>query len=297
MVARIANQRRRRSQSLAGLSQTGITFLALLAIVVIGARVYRPDSEKTTERPSNISADTVEIPVPDTPIQVGTRVRDIHTRIIKISEHQLPAGSIRSLESYQNAVTVVPLPAGLPLMPANFSFVDEASNPVIGKIPPGFRAMTVKVDATSSVEGWAGSGSIVDVLLVQKDRTTVIAEKVRVISAERSTSPIEGISAPVVPSTVTLLVTQEQCLVINTAIPLGRIAFALRSTHDEESWESPSFTADQLSSAPPPASAQITGFISVKDGEKEHKFSLTNGKWIPTEVVPTGFLSSRTNRD
>lgn len=77
----------------------------------------------------------------------------------------------------------------------------------------------MRVDATSSVEGWAGSGSLVDVLLIQKDRTTVVAEKVKVLSSERSSSPVEGGASPSVPSTATLLVTQEQCLAINTAIP------------------------------------------------------------------------------
>lgn len=295
MVGRIAAQRRRRPSTLPGISQTAFTVVALLAIVVVGARVYHPVADKERETLTSANGAMLEIPVPDAPVAQGTRVKDIHTRLVKFPEKQLPSGSIVSLDSYRDAVTVVPLPAGLPLMPANLTFVDQASNPVVEKIPPGMRAMTIKVDAASSVEGWAGSGSVVDVLLVQKDRTTVVAERVKVLSAERSTSPIEGISAPTVPSTVTLLVTQDQCLAINTAAQLGRLAFALRSTNDQETWKNSSYTPDRLSGAPI-APSQINGFVSVRDGENEQKYTLTNGKWIPTDVVPSGFLSARTNR-
>ena len=44
-------------------------------------------------------------------------------------------------------------------------------------------------------------------VLVEQSQTTVIAEKVKVLSAERSVTPVEGSEAPSVPSTITLLVT------------------------------------------------------------------------------------------
>lgn len=75
-----------------------------------------------------------------------------------------------------------------------------------------------------------GGFRFVSGILIQRDKTTVIAEGVKILSSERSVSPVEGNAAPNVPSTATILVTQEQCLAINTAVSLGRLSFSLKET-------------------------------------------------------------------
>jgi len=193
-----------------------------------------------------------------------------------------------------DAYTIAPLPANLPIFETNLNKRGQSVNPVVERIPPGMRAMTISVDATSAVEGWAGSGAIVDVLLVQKDRTTVVAESVKILSAERSVSPIEGSAAPSVPRTVTLLVTQEQCLAINTAIPQGKIAFALRGSADDDRWASSTYLADRLRGGPGVMRNKdgiITGYANIKEGSNERSYALTDGKWIRTEAKPQGFLA------
>ena len=224
---------------------------------------------------------------------VGTKVKDI--RFIKVSypKHQIPNGALTNVDLFSDSVVVAPLPANLPLFQENLSQVGHITNPVLDKIPLGMRAMTIRVDATSAVEGWAGSGSVVDILLVEKDRSSVVAEKVKILSAERSVAPVEGQASPTVPSTVTLLVTQEQCLAINTAIPLGKIAFALRSSRDEESWSDTEFNSSELMTKKvfdKDKSGSIRGVISFKGDDKDKAFALTDGKWIKTEVMPQGFF-------
>jgi hypothetical protein len=87
---------------------------------------------------------------------------------------------------------------------------------------------------------------------------------------------------------VTLLVTQEQCLAINTAVPLGKISFALRSSRDIDSWRDTKFSPDDLS--PSIGGAKIEGMVSVGSGSDERRFALVNGAWLPAESVPDGFL-------
>ena len=200
-----------------------------------------------------------------------------------------------TLASVQDAVTTSTLPANLPFFKENLSMTSHALNPVIERIPPGMRAITVKVDATTAVEGWAVSGSVVDVLLVEKDRTTVIAEQVQILSAERTVDQGRDIKSPHVPSTVTLLVTQQQALAINTAVPRGRISFALRSKQDEEQWLDKSFTSDRLHGKMNTAKhAVVKGFVEVhgKDGANK-RFALTDGDWIRSDSIPQGFLVAR----
>lgn len=273
--------------------------IAIVAAIIGAALILRqqkPDPVAVASTPIIVGEfDTVDVPVPAAFVPTGTKVKDIRFRTERFPKHQIPVGAIVSVREYLEAVTTAPLPANLPLFPENVSLVGGAKNPVIERIPAGMRAMTLRVDATAAVEGWAGSGSVVDILLVEKDRTTVVAEKVKVLSAERSVSPVEGASAPNVPSTVTVLVTQAQCLAINTAIPRGKIAFALRSLHDEDNWADTVFTAGRLNGAlrSPEAKSSISGFVSVKDGDEVSSFALSNGKWVRSEAIPEGFFAAQ----
>ena len=276
----------------------GLTGIILLTAGIVGAalilRSRPPEKQEEKQQPAIVAEfDTVMLPVPARPVPAGTKVEDIILKTVAFPRHQLPEGALTSVDRISGAVAATALPAHLPLFEANFSMASPGTNPVLERIPPGMRAMTIRVDATSAVEGWAGSGSVVDVLLIEKDRTSVIAEKVKILSAERSVSPVEGASAPSVPSTVTVLVSQEQCLAINTAIPLGRIAFALRSNRDEEGWEDAVFTSEKLKGGTVSAAEKetVTGYVALRGDGNARAYALSNGKWIRTEVVPRGFLA------
>jgi pilus assembly protein CpaB len=244
--------------------------------------------------------DTIQVLVPAEPVPIGTKMKNIKLKKATYPKHQVPENSLQNFDSLAEFVTVAALPANLPVFRENLSQVGYIPNPVQEKIPLGMRAMTIRVDATSAVEGWAGSGSVVDILLIEKDRTTVVAEKVRILSAERSVAPVEGQAAPTVPSTVTLLVTQEQCLSINTAIPLGKIAFALRSSRDEESWSDTEFKSSELLSRVASETLEpgaIRGVLSIKGQDSAKSFALTDGRWVKTEVVPQGFFVNREEKN
>ena len=235
--------------------------------------------------------DTVVLPVPDTVVPAGTRVKEIKFSSVRFPKQQVPAGALTDLLPLLDSVTVAPLPAHLPIFAENLSSPGILRNPVIEQIPAGMRAMTVRVEATTAVEGWAGSGALVDVLLVGKDRTIVIAERVKVLSAERSTTPIDESTSPSVPSTATLLVTQEQCLAINTAIPIGKIAFALRSFGDEQRWEGASFSSEKLKGSPASIrKPEISGALAIEEHGERRSFALADGKWVRITAPPPGFL-------
>lgn len=273
---------------------------AALCVVTVGISLvfsHKPDraSADASSFPVAAQVDRVEVPVPAAPVPSGTRMRDVSWITISYPRHQLPEGALISAEAIPDGIARAPFPAKMPVARENIALSEIVSNPVTERIPPGMRAMTLRVDAAGAVEGWAGSDSIVDVLLVERDRTTVIAERVKVLSAERSVAPVDGSSAPQVPSTVTVLVTPEQCLAINTAIPLGRIAFALRTGEDEAEWAQRSLTVANLSRAAinPPRQVTVSGLVSFKgDDGALTSFALTDGRWIKASSVPDGFSPS-----
>lgn len=288
----LANRVQRRSLGLQIFGAVALLMtLALAAFAAFGPKQQLVQSQI----PATVVVgeyDLVRLPVPAAPVPAGTRVKNIQFREVPFPKHQVPAGALTSVESVLEGVTLAQLPANLPLFRENFSLLTGSQNPVVERIPQGMRAITVRVDATAAVEGWAGSGAVVDVLLVEKDRTTVVAEKVKILSAERSVAPVEGAAAPNVPSTVTLLVTQEQCLAINTATPRGKLAFALRSYQDEESWSDTIYTADRLKGGQLQREGRttISGYVAVEGDNKRQAFALADGKWVKTQVVPEGFF-------
>ena len=258
----------------------GVFILSASILIAAGMMSRRSTEVEASESVMPVVAeyDTVALPVPMAYVPAGTKLREVHFKQMRFPAHQIPPGALLSIDGLEEAVAIAALPANLPLFRENLNIGVTLTNPVIERIPQGMRAMTIRVDETSAVEGWAGSGSIVDVLLVQSHKTSVIAERVKILSAERSVAPVEGAASPTVPSTVTLLVTQDQCLAINTAIPLGKIAFALRSTKDEEGWSSTAFTAESLRGGPrtPEARNSISGFARVEDREGGRSFALTD---------------------
>jgi pilus assembly protein CpaB len=294
MATRASGVRLRRYSS--GGSLLGILAISLSigSAAYLAGKGFAPPPAREQLKAYVPEYNVVEVPVPDSPVQIGTSVRDIRVRMAKFPDHQVPQGTLRSLRGLEESVALVSMPAGLPIMEANLGNPDQVNNPILGRIPQGMRAMTVRVDATSAVEGWARSGSIVDVLLIEKSRTTVVAEQVRVISAERSLSPMEVVKSAGggngVPSTVTLLVTQEQCLAINTAVPLGKIAFALRSAKDDDTWRATHFSSDDLAGKKrAQAKAKVGGVVSFGSGADKKQFALVDGDWIPADDLPKGF--------
>ncbi|RME59916.1 MAG: Flp pilus assembly protein CpaB [Candidatus Dadabacteria bacterium] len=273
----------------------------IIAFAILAGAVVVRTSQVSQPKPVRVSPvvgqfDTVSIPVPAEFVPAGTKIKNVHFRRVSFPKHQIPPKAIRDITPYMESVAVAPLPANLPLFPENLSLTAGVVNPVIEKIPEGMRAITVRVDATSAVEGWAGSGSIVDVLLVTKDKTTVVAEKVKILSAERSVSPIDGSASPKVPKTVTLLVTQEQALAINTAANIGKLAFALRSVKDDGNWIKTFFSADNITAGPvrKKNNAVVSGYVEVSSNKKnKKKFVLVNGKWLSAEAKPQGFFVSK----
>ena len=124
-------------------------------------------------------------------------------------------------------------------------------NTITANIPEGYRAVTINVDVTSSVEGWARAGAFVDVVwnsvINGKLAATVITQHAKILSAERQieANPQEG-QAPV-PSTVTLLVLADDATKIHLAETTGKLSLQLRGDDAEKGFGArTSLTIDDL---------------------------------------------------
>ena len=295
MPARTSPKRSVRKRRSHPLTAVGILSLAIVVAAFVLSKGMGNPEAKAAPAPVVGAFASVRIPVPLDFVPAGTRLSEVQFEVVSYPRHQVPAGALEDITPYMDSVAAAPLPANLPLFRQNLRKTAGVRNAVIDRIPEGMRAMTIRVDATAAVEGWASAGAIVDVLVAGKDKTSVVAEKVKILSAERSTSPqnIDG-GAPSVPSTVTLLTTQEQTLAISTAMNIGKISFALRSTADGGEWRSPNFSAKSIGRGVADVEEvdRVRGFVrfSAQNGEEDRSFALTGDKWVQSDVKPEGFF-------
>ncbi|MBL7662753.1 Flp pilus assembly protein CpaB [bacterium] len=220
--------------------------VAVALMCLSGGMVYmamkktNPPLAVTKEPPQVLSTeDTVVVPTPERPIARGEKLSDVKFSYTKWPKSKLTGDYVIDINSFGDAVALAQLPEYLPIPVSAVSKGAIDMNAVVEGIPEGMRAITVRVDAESAVEGWARSGNFVDVILIRGGNdgleAKVIAENVRILSAERQAKPVNsGATAPEAPRTVTLLTTQEDALKIKASSNIGKLTFALRGEGDAE---------------------------------------------------------------
>lgn len=112
------------------------------------------------------------------------------------------------------------------------------------KVPPGMRAMSVRVNDVIGVSGFVLPEARVDVLVTGMPRgqesdgqmTKTILGNVRVISAGENLEP-DASGKPQRVAVVTLLVTPHQAELLTLATSQGRLQLVLRNSSDEEVYD------------------------------------------------------------
>ena len=118
------------------------------------------------------------------------------------------------------------------------------------RIPPGWRAVSLPIDAITGVSGFVKPDDIVDVVLTgnvgDKLTTRVILEAVRVLAIDQNMA-IESTGARL-GNTVTVLVSKHDALRLDVARQMGKLSLFLRGPDDESApdADTPSVTPDDL---------------------------------------------------
>ncbi len=149
-------------------------------------------------------------------------------------------------------------------------------------IPEGFRAVTIRVDARTSVEGFVRPGAKVDVEWATRINgqpgIVTIVENAKVLSAERQTQVNPNTGAPV-PSTLSLLVSSQDAKKIQLASTTGKLSLSLRGDLDAGGGTGgKKITTDDL----------LGKSIKTKDEDVEGTVTIAGEKWLLVEgkLVP-----------
>lgn len=243
MTARSKPKTPRRLKRRSGLNAVTALTVALIILGVV-AVLSRPNVEAARPQVQIVNDDDfVMLPTPSRNVAKGENLSAVSFTFIKWPKSRVTDEYIRELSALRDGYAVTFLAKSAPISVTAVSSNASDINQVIEGIPQGMRAITVKVDAESAVEGWAQSGNYVDVILVRTggdgEKSTgyegkVIAENIKILSAGRVAEPTKADKgAPKAPSTVTLLTTQEDALRIKMAVNMGKITFSLRGARDQ----------------------------------------------------------------
>ncbi len=172
-------------------------------------------------------------------IQVGARLEDHDVRIAKLPASGLPAGVYTRKSSVLGRGVIIPISKGEFILPSKLA-PENAGSGLPSLIPPGMRAVSVRVNEVVSVAGFVGPGTRVDVLLTgtpngsSEPQTTTVLQNVAVIASghtlERSASG-EAQNTPV----ITLLASPEDAERLTLASSEGKIQLSLRNPLDTHS--------------------------------------------------------------
>lgn len=230
-----------RGRTLVFVSLAGLLFFSAAAYLLIGAEDAQTVQPKAFVKViKETPIDMVEVLIPVQTIEQGKPLEPSLFRKEKRVKEGLSPKVVRDFEEIQGfyARTLI-----VPDQPLHSDYITKTRpvNEIIQQIPEGFRAVTIRVDQISSVEGWARPGALVDVVWASKVNgqaaVTVIVERAKILSAERITEnqnqAQEGGGDPKnmggpVPSTVTLLVTSDDANKIQLATTAGTLSLNLR---------------------------------------------------------------------
>ena len=220
-------------------------FLSFFFLLLFAALTYRilVRSSSTTTNPAAavvIREDAPELAmanvvVPLRKVDSGQKLIPAMFKLEKRPAVGLDYGVLNDIEMVQGYYSSTILLPGQPVALAAVS-KSKPISVVSAKIPPGFRAVTIRVNATSAVEGWARPGSRVDVDWLSQvngqQGVTTIVHNAEVLSANRQSAVNPNNPEVAIPTTVTLLVTARDAKAIKLAQSAGALELVLRGDND-----------------------------------------------------------------
>lgn len=228
------------------MNRTRLLMIAVLAIgvgLLVSMSVYK-NLQKGPTDPG------VEVMVAADDLQVGSRVEEHDVKIIRIPAVDLPPGAPRKRSDVIGHGVILPISKGEFVLP-NHLAQENAGTGLPSLIPPGMRAVSVRVNEIVSVAGFVTPGTRVDVLLTGapdgsgQQQTTTVLQNIAVLASghtlERNTNGEAQNTA-----VITLLVTPDDAQRLTLASSQGHIQLALRNPLDTKQDDVPASSSRAL---------------------------------------------------
>lgn len=217
------------------MNRTRLIFIGFLALglgLLASAWVYRNLQER-----SGSQVRTQEVMVAAADISVGSRIQEKDVRAVQIAVDATPPGAFGSTRHLVGRGVIVPIAQGEFFISGKNLASESAGAGVSSLIPPGMRAVSVRVGDGSVVGGFIQPRSRVDVLLTGTSATgealsQTVLRNIEVLAngtrLDRNATPTDAQNSPL----ITLLVSPDDAEKLALATAQGRIQLALRNPLD-----------------------------------------------------------------
>ncbi len=224
------------------MNRTRLLMIGVLALALgflASVYVYR----NLQSRAGAGSESGVDVIVAADDLQVGARVEEHDIKIIKIPGADLPPGAPRRRSEVLGHGVIVPISKGEFILPNRLAG-ENAGSGLPSLIPPGMRAVSVRVNEVVSVAGFVTPGTRVDVLLTGtpaggEQQTTTVLQNVAVLASGHTLERTATGEAQTT-AVITLLVSPDDAQRLTLASSEGHIQLALRNPLDTKQDEVPS---------------------------------------------------------
>ena len=187
-----------------------------------------------------VSIPTTPVVVAASDLDIGAELRREDLRIIEWPANALPADVIHDPKDAVGRGLIMPVIQNEPILPMKLAS-KEAGAGLPPAIPPGLRAVSVRVNEVIGVAGYVLPGTHVDVVATvsptqnQHDMTSkVILTNVLVLAAGTKIDRMTDKDKPMPVTVVTLLVAPEESERLTLASSEGKIQLALRNPLDRD---------------------------------------------------------------
>jgi len=216
------------------MNRSRLFIIGLLAVVAgFFASVY---VYKNLQKGGSSENPGVEVMVAADDLQVGSRIEDRDIKKIWIPAADLPPDAPRRTADVKGHGVILPIAKGEFILKSHVAD-ENAGSGLPSLIPPGMRAVSVRVNEVVSVAGFVTPGTRVDVLLTgtpnggAEQVTTTVLQNITVLAAghtlERNSNGEAQNTA-----VITLLVTPDDAEKLALASTEGHIQLALRNLLD-----------------------------------------------------------------
>jgi len=214
-----------------------VVVVAMLLATVASLGIYRVVAAQPAREGDVIQM--VDVVVADHPLPLGTRLTKDHVKLVKWpAETQVP-GAFAKVDDVLDRGLIATLEANEPLIAAKLAPLAAGAG-LPPSIPPGMRAISVKVNEVVGVAGFVVPGTRVDVMVTLTNRqaqqgsvTRVVLSNVQVLTAGTRIDQENAKDGKPIPSTVvTLLVSPEDGERVVLAASEGQITLTLRNPLD-----------------------------------------------------------------
>jgi pilus assembly protein CpaB len=211
----------------------------VLAMTAGGALAFATYNYVQHQPARSVSIPTRPVVVAASDLDIGAELRREDIRVIDWPANAAPANALSDPKDAIGRGIVLPLIQNEPILPMKLAS-KEAGSGLPPAIPPGLRAVSVRVNEVIGVAGYVLPGTRVDVVATVSpsgqsgDMTSkVILTNVQVLAAGTKIERDTDRNKPMPVSVVTLLVDPEEAERLTLASTEGKIQLALRNPLDK----------------------------------------------------------------